>query len=302
MFEDLKVWMNGKMVPWNEANVHVLSHGFSRGSAIFEVFGIHPGPSGPVAFRMDRHLERLFRSAELLGMEMAYDEKQLTQAVVQSVAANRISRGLIKLMAFYGEQAVISLIPNSKLDVAVCGIPAFEDLGLDQAAPIDICFSTYRKLHPATAPVEAKACANYLSGMLARKDAKNRGFDVGILLTLEGFVAEGSVESIFLVKDGVLKTPKPGNILRSVTRLSILEAAPAAGIKVCEEQITPEQLMDADEVFVCHTGAKMIPVKRIENRVLGEVPGPVTKTLRRLMDDICNSRDNRFTSWLQPVG
>lgn len=302
MFEDLKIWMNGKMIPWNEANVHVLSHGFSRGSAIFEIFGIHPGPNGPVAFRMDRHLERLFRSAELLGMEMAYDEKQLRQAVVQSVAANRISRGLIKMMAFYGEQAVISLILDSKLDVAICGVPAFEDLGLDRSAPIDICFSKYRKLHPATAPVEAKACANYLSGMLARKDAKNRGFDVGILLTMEGLVAEGSVESIFLVKDGVLKTPKLGNILHSITRLSILEAAPAAGIEACEEQITPEQLMDADEVFVCHTGAKMTPVKRIENRVLSEVPGPVTKTLRRLMDDICNSRDKRFTSWLQPVG
>ncbi|MGD9124046.1 MAG: aminotransferase class IV, partial [Desulfarculaceae bacterium] len=123
MFDHLKIWMNGQMVPWKEANVHVLSHGLSRGSAIFEVFGIHPGPEGPLAFRMDKHLERLFRSAELLGMEMAYTPEQIAAAVAESVKENQISRGLIKIMAFYGEQAVIALVLDSKLDLAICGIP-----------------------------------------------------------------------------------------------------------------------------------------------------------------------------------
>lgn len=302
MFEGLQIWMNGKMLPWNEANVHVLSHGFSRASAIFDVFGIHPGPDGPVAFRMDKHLERLFRSAELLGMEIAYDKDQLTEAVLKSVKANNIGRGLIKILAYYGEQAVISLVLDSRLDVAVCAVPAVDDLGLDESAPIDICLAKWRKIHPATVPVEAKACSNYLNGMLARKDAKNRGFDVGILLTTEGYVAEGSIESIFMVKDGILKTPQRGNILSSITRMSVLEAAPAVGIKVSEEQITPEELMAADEIFLSHTGAKVVPVKKIEDKVLEEVPGPVTRKLRQLMEDICNFRNERFKNWLQPVG
>jgi len=302
MFNHLQVWMNGKMVPWEQANVHVLSHGFSRGSAIFDVFGIHPGPKGPTAFRMDKHLERLFGSAELLGMEMAYTKEEVARAVSDSVKVNNISRGLIKVLAYYGEEAIISLVLDSKLDLAICGIPATHDLGLDQAEPIDICFSKWRKIHPATVPVEAKACSNYLNGMLARKDAVSRGFDLGILLTTEGYVAEGSIESVFMIKSGILKTPPLGNILSGITRMSILEAAPAIGIQTSEEQISPEDLIRADEIFVCHTGIKVLPVKRIEDRMLGEAPGPITRDIMKLMDDICNSRDERFKDWLQPVG
>lgn len=301
MFEHLQVWMNGKAVPWNQATVHIMSHGFSRASAMFDVFGIHPGPNGPVAFRMDKHLDRLFRSAELLGMEMAYAREEIVDAVKEIVRLNNISRGLIKILAYYGEEALISLVLDSKLDLAVCGIPETDDLGLDQTKPIGICFAKWRKIHPATVPVEAKACSNYLNGMLARKDAMNRGYDVGITLTTEGHVAEGSIESIFMVKDGVLKTPPPGNILQSVTRMSILEAAPAIGIKTAEERIMPQELMAADEIFVCHTGIKVLPVKRIEDRTLGQVPGPVSSKISRLLEDICNSRDDRFKDWLQPL-
>jgi len=293
--------MNGKMVPWGQANVHIMSHGFSRGSAIFDVFGIHPSPKGPVAFRMDKHLDRLFRSAELLGMEMAYNKDEVRIAVGECVKANNISRGLIKILAYYGEEAIISLVLDSKLDLAICAIPETDDLKLDRADPIDICFARWRKIHPATVPVEAKACSNYLNGMLARKDAVSRGYDIGITLTVGGYVAEGSIESIFMVKDGVVKTPPLGNILQSVTRMSILEAVPAIGIKVKEEQIMPQDLLAADEIFVCHTGIKVLPVRRIEDRTLAHAPGPVSSKIAKLMDDICNGRDERFKDWLQPV-
>jgi len=301
MFEHLKVWMNGEVVPWNNATVHIMSHGFSRASAMFDVFGIHPGPNGPVAFRMDKHLDRLFRSAKLLGTEMAYTKGEIVDAVKEMVRENNINRGLIKILAYYGEEAVISLVLDSKLDLAVCAIPEMEDLGLDQTKPIDICFARWRKIHPATVPVEAKACSNYLNGMLARKDAMSKGYDVGITLTTEGHVAEGSIESIFMVKDGILKTPPRGNILQSVTRMSILEAAPAVGIRTSEENIMPQELMAADEIFVCHTGIKVLPVKRIEDRLFDEAPGPVSSKLSQLMKDICEFRDDRFKDWLQPV-
>lgn len=301
MFENLKVWINGEVVPWSQATVHVMSHSFSRGSAMFDVFGIHPGPDGPAAFRMDKHLDRLFRSAELLGYEMACTKNDIARAVAQLVKENNIRRGLVKILAYYSEEAVISLVMDSKLDLAVFTIPETPELGLDKADPISICISKWRKLHPATVPVEAKACANYLNGALSRKDAVERGFDLAIMLTTDGYVAEGAIESVFMVKDGVLKTPSLGNILQSVTRGSILEAAPAIGIETSEVRITPEELMAADEIFTCHTGIKVIPVKKIEDRIFDETPGPVTTKIAGLVDDICHFRDDRFGDWFQPL-
>lgn len=300
MYDHLKVWMNGKMVPWSEAKVPLLSHGFSRGSAIFEVLGTHEGPNGTVAFRMERHLNRLMRSAELLGMEVGYSVRQIAEAVAETVRANNIGRGLVKILAYWGEEAVIQLVLNSKLDVAVFAIPASEDLGLDNAQPISACLSKWRKLHPETVPVEAKACANYLNGYLARRDANLRGFNMGLIVGTDGFLAEGSIESVFLVKGGVLKTPPLGRILSSITRLSILQAAPTIGIRTSEEPVLPEDLFTAEEIFVSHTGIKILPIARFEDRTL-EAPGPVTRQLMELMRRILNLSDDRFKDWFSPM-
>ncbi len=301
MFQDLRVWINGEIVQWADAKVHIMSHSFSRGSAMFDVLGIHPGPDGPAAFRLDRHLDRFFRSAELLGMKMGYTKEELRKAIAQMVKANGIDRGIVKLMGYYGEEAIISLVMESNVDIAIFAIPETEELVLDKAEPISICISKWRKLHPATVPVEAKACANYLNGMLSRRDAAERGFDLAIMLTTDGYVAEGAIESIFMVKDGIVKTPPLGNILQSVTRMSILEATPRIGLEVREEQITPQELLSADEIFFCHTGIKVIPVKRIEGRELSPVPGPVTSKIAGLMDDICQFRNDKFRHWLEPL-
>lgn len=301
MFQDLRVWINGEIVQWGDAKVHIMSHSFSRGSAMFDVLGIHPGPDGPAAFRLDRHLDRFFRSAELLGMKMGYTKEELRKAIAQMVKANGIDRGIVKLMGYYGEEAIITLVMESNVDIAIFAIPETEELVLDKAEPISICISKWRKLHPATVPVEAKACANYLNGMLSRRDAAERGFDLAIMLTTDGYVAEGAIESIFMVKDGIVKTPPLGNILQSVTRMSILEATPRIGLQVREEQITPQELLSADEIFFCHTGIKVIPVKRIEGRELSPVPGPVTSKIADLMDDICQFRNDKFRHWLEPL-
>jgi branched-chain amino acid aminotransferase len=295
-----KVWLNGRLIPWEKATVPLLSHGFSRGSAIFDVFGIHEGQDGPVAFRMDRHLSRLMKSAELLGMEMAYTKKEIAEAVAKTVKANNMVQGLIKILAYWGEEAIIQLVLESKLDLAIFAIPEGKKPGLGKAQPISVCLSKWRKIHPETVPVAAKACANYLNGYLARKDATQRGFDVGLTVGTDGFLAEGSIESVFLVKDGILKTPPLGRILSSITRMSILEAAPHAGIPVSEEAILPEALYTADEIFTCHTTIKVSPVNRFEDRVL-EAPGPVTKKLMKLMQNILNHSDARFKHWFFPL-
>jgi branched-chain amino acid aminotransferase len=300
MNSDLQVWFNGKLIPQRDATVPILSHGFSRGSAIFDVLGAHVGPEGTVAFRMDDHLKRLMKSAELLEMELAYSTGEIIEAVKATARANRIGRGIIKILAFWGEEALINLVLDAKLDVAVFAIPESEELVLDKKHSISACLAKWRKLHPQTVPVGAKACANYLNGYLARKDAVSRGFDIGILLGTDGFLAEGSTESVFIVKDGVLMTPPLGRVLSSITRLSILQAAPEIGLTVVERPIPADELLAADEIFTVHTGTKIEAVTRFEDREL-EAPGPVTTRVMQLMDDIMQFRNERFMHWFQPL-
>jgi branched-chain amino acid aminotransferase len=300
MNNDLQVWFNGKLIPRHAATVPILSHGFSRGSAIFDVLGIHPGPQGPMAFRLDDHLKRFMKSAELLGMELAYSSEEITEAIKAAVKANSLGRGIIKIVAFWGEESIIQLVLDSKLDVAVFAIPESEELVLDKKQTLSACLSKWRKLHPETVPVGAKACANYLNGYLARKDAVSRGYDIGILLGTDGFLAEGSTESVFIVKEGVLMTPPLGRILASITRLSILQAVPEIGIPIVERPITVDELFAADEIFTAHTGTKIEAVARFEDRQL-EAPGPVTRRVLHLIDDIMQFKDERFMNWFQPL-
>jgi branched-chain amino acid aminotransferase len=278
--------------------VPLLSHGFSRGSAIFEVFGTHVGPEGTMAFRMDAHLKRLMRSAELLEMELGFSTETIVDAVKAVVQENRLGRGLVKILAYWGEEAVIQLVLDAPLDVAIFPVAESPELGLDNSNPIAACVSKWRKLHPETVPVAAKSCANYLNGYLARKDAIRRGYDGGIMLGTDGFLAEGSIESVFIVEDGVLKTPPLGRVLSSITRMSILQAVPKIGITVDEQPISADELYSADEIFTAHTGIKVSPVKRFEQREL-PAPGPVTQNIIDLMEGILTFKDDRFSGWFQ---
>jgi branched-chain amino acid aminotransferase len=300
MKNDLKVWLNGELISRSDATVPILSHGFSRGSAIFDALGVHPGPDGPMAFRLDDHLKRLTNTAALVEMELAYSTEEIVEAVKATVKANNIGRGIIKIMAFWGEEAITELVLNSKLDVAVFAIPESEELVLDKIHTISACVARWRKLHPETVPVGAKACANYLNGYLARKDAVSRGFDIGVLLGTDGFLAEGSTESVFVVKDGVLMTPPLGRVLSSITRLSILQAAPEFGMSIVERPITANELLAADEIFFVHTGTKIEAAARFEDREL-TAPGPVTSQVMQMMDEIMQFRDERFMKWFMPM-
>jgi branched-chain amino acid aminotransferase len=300
MVNDSKVWLNGELIPWRDATVPLLSHGFSRASAIFDVFGIHVGPDGPMAFRLDEHLKRLMKSAELLEMELAYTTEEIVEAVKAIVKANNLGRGIVKILAYWGEESLVELVLESKLDVAIFAIPESEDLMLDVAKPISACISKWRKIHPETVPVGAKACSNYLNGYLARKDAKRRGFDIGILLSTDGFLAEGSTESIFIVKDGILKTPPLGRVLSSITRMSVLQAVPVIGVPVKEGPIPADELLAADELFTTHTGVKVEPINRLESRQF-ETPGPVTRRVMELMEGIIQFKDDHFMDWFQPL-
>lgn len=300
MAQQRKVWLNGELIPWENATVHILSHGFSRGSAIFEVFGVHPLAGGPAAFRMDLHIKRFYRTAALLGMEIAQSREDLEKAVAQTVDANHITRGFVKMVAYYGLEAFATLVPDVKLDMSIFAISADADLGLDLSKPIRACISKWRKVHPETVPPEAKAAANYLNGMLARQDAQRRGFDVGLMLDTQGFVAEGSIEAVFMVKHGALMTPPLGRILASVSRQSVLDVARSTAMPVVEAAIRPEELREADELFTSATPFKVLPIGCIDDRTL-DAPGPVSRRLMQLLEEIAAGRDKRFEDWLIPL-
>ena len=292
------VWLNNQIIPWEDAHVSLLSHGFSRGSAIFEVFGTYPSRVGTKAFRMDKHLERLSTSVKLLGMEMKYSTHEIASAVSKLARNNNFGRGIVKILSFWGEEAAINLLLDSKLDVAIFTIPESQALNLDQSRPITACFSKWRKLHPETVPVQAKACAHYLNGYLIRKDANDRGFDLGITVGTDGFVAEGSIESVFIIKDGCLKTPPLGRILESITRKSIIRLAMDHDIPIVETALNKDDLLTADEMFTSHTGIRVSIIKQLENRKF-HVPGPITTHIRELLNNVFSFKSDRYSHWFQ---
>lgn len=300
MGHEAKVWLNNLMIPRSEAKVPILSHGFSRGSALFDVFGVHQIPGkGLFAFRMDEHIKRLTNSASLLGMNIPYSNEKILEAVIETVKINNIGRGLVKIMLFWSDESSIQLVPDSSLDMAIFTFPEADELKFDQMnRPISACFSKWRKIHPESVPVAAKACSNYLNAYLARKDASDRGYDMGFLIGTDGFFAEGSIESVFIVRDGILKTAPLGGILPGVSRLSILQVAPVLGIPCSEDPITPEEVLEADEIFTSNSVSKIIPVCRFEERLL-PAPGPITAILVDFVENLLRMKDDRFNDWFQ---
>jgi branched-chain amino acid aminotransferase len=296
-----KAWRNGKLIPYEEATVHLMSHSLTRGSAIFEVLGVYLTPAGPAAFRLADHADRLIRSAELLDMRLSQSKEEIMQAVVDTVKANKVTQGYVKIVGFFGQETFTVTVSDPRMELSVFAFTEEEYKPKDSPKMISACLSKWRRLHPETVPIEAKVAANYLNGMLARLDAQRRGFDLGIMLDTLGLVAEGSVESVFLVKDGILMTPPLGRILSSITRRSILEAAPHAGIKVSERPIRPAELFEAEEIFISSTSRRVMPIYKIENRPLGEVPGPITSKIANLISAICAGKEERFKDWLYPI-
>lgn len=304
MLEKRIVFLNGAFVPWDKATVHIMSHSFGRGSAIFEVLGLHKTKAGPAVFRLDRHIERLFKSAELLDMEIPISREKLREAVLDTIRQNMLTNGLIKIIGFYPQISFEIIPPQKRLDISIFAVDPAQDLeGLN--FPVEegttICISKWRKLDPQTVPIEAKVAANYLNGMMARLEAKTRGFENVVMLDTQGFIAEGGTESIFLVKDNILMTPSLGTVLDSITRRSILSAAKTLGMETVEERLPPDLLLEASEIFLSGTPFKVLPVKRMEDRVIEGTPGPLTRRLSTLMDEIITGRDERFRQWFFPV-
>ena len=304
MLEDRVVFRNGEFIAWNEANVHIMSHSFGRGTAIFEVIGFHNTRNGRAVFRLDKHVQRFFRSARLLDMEPPLSEDALHQAVLATVERNALEQGVIKIFGYYSQPSYKILPPRQKLDVSILVFDPVQDMEIPPFAfeeGTTLCISRWRKLDPQTVPVEAKVAANYLNGMMARIEARNRGFDYAVMLDAQGFVAEGSTESVFLVKDDVLTTPSLGPVLRSITRETIIQTAERIGVETFEGDISSDRLHEADEIFLSSTAGKVQPVRKVEERLLKGTPGPCTRKVADFLNGIVAGREERFKDWLFPV-
>ena len=304
MLDERVVYINGDFTKWNDATIHMMSHSFGRGTAIFEVMSIHDSEMGTSVFRLDEHMARLFRTANLLGMTLPVSRDDLHEACLESIRKNGIKKGFIKVLGYYSSVAFDIFPPDQPLDVAIFVVDPAADLGginfpFEKGATA--CFSSWRKLDPQTVPIEAKASANYLNGMVARIEARDRGYDNAIMLDTQGFVAEGSTESVFMVENGSLFTPCPGTVLLSITRLSLLQIAAALDLEVSECRIPPDRLLKADEILFAGTPNKVLPVRKIEDRDIEGTPGPVSRKLSALMSEITSGRNEQFRNWLFSV-
>lgn len=304
MIEDRIVYLNGEHAPWEKATVHIMSHSFGRGSAIFEVISLHKTAFGPAVFRLKAHIERLFKSAELLDMELSLSKNAFYEAVAGTVKRNGLQKGLIKIICFFPDVSVEILPARKPLSVSIFTFDPEKDLGrfgIPFETGTTAYVSRWRKLDPMTVPVEAKAAANYLNGMVARAEARKNGFEHALMLDTRGFIAEGGTESVFLVKDNCLLTPATGTVLKSITRLSVIEAAEKVGIQSIEGQLKPDALFEAEEVFLSSTPFKVLPVRQINDHRFADVPGPITRKMAGLMDAIVSGNDARFKGWLYRV-
>ena len=302
MQETEKIWMNGELVDWADAKVHVGTHGLHYGTGVFEGIRCYETEKGPAVFRLTDHLRRLEDSAKLLYMELPYSRDELRAACHETIAANGLSECYVRPIAYigYGELGVDPR--DNPIDVAIMTWPWGAYLGEQgQKHGIRAKISSWKRVGPNTIPHVAKATGIYLNSMLATTEAKRAGYDEAILLSEQGFVADGPGESIFVVKDGVVSTPDlSASILTGVTRATVMALAKELGYEVRERQIIRTELYLADEVFMTGTAAEIAPLRAIDDQELGD-PGPITREIQQAYADCVRGRSERYAHWLEQV-
>jgi branched-chain amino acid aminotransferase len=303
MQEAEKIWMNGALVDWADAKVHVLSHGLHYGTTVFEGIRSYDADGGTAVFRLGDHLARLERSAAMYHMPLPYTREEMRSAVHQVISSNGLGACYIRPIALRG-YGTMGLFPlEAPVDVAVAAWEWGAYLGEDGIRTgIRAKVSSWRRIGSSTIPATAKAGGQYLNSILAKIETHKAGYQEAILLNEAGYVADGSGENLFLVRDGVLITPPVhASILEGITRASIIALAADEGIPVLEREVARGELYLADEVFITGTAAEVCPVNEVDDHALGP-PGPITRTLQERFFTATEGRHPRFSSiWLDHV-
>jgi branched-chain amino acid aminotransferase len=298
MRETEKIWMNGELVDWNDARIHVGAHGLHYGSGVFEGIRAYETPKGTAVFRLGDHLQRLENSARLLTMELGYSVVELREACHRVIAANGLPECYLRPIAFfgYGELGVSAM--GNPVDVVIMSWPWGAYLGEEGLKTgISAKISSWQRIGPNVIPHVAKATGVYLNSMLAVTEANRAGYDEAILLTAEGFIADGSGENVFLVKDGEIYTPDLAtSILPGITRDTVIQIAQDLGYQVHEKSLIRSDLYLADEAFMTGTAAEVTPLRSVDDVEIGV--GPITLEIQEAYLDTARGRSERWAQWL----
>ncbi len=298
-----KIWHNGKLIPWEQATIHVMSHVVHYGSSVFEGVRCYALPSGPAIFRAPEHMQRLLDSAKVYRIDLDYSVEDLIAGMSDLVKANGVWPCYLRpiVLRGYGEAGVHPL--NSPTEVYIINYPWGKFLGGDSGEGVDVCVSSWPRLAPNTLPAMAKSGANYMNSQLIKMEASINGYVEGIALDTNGYVSEGSGENVFVVRNGVLQTSPLGNsVLPGITRDSVLQIANELGIPVVEQGIPREMLYIADEVFFTGTAAEVTPIRSVDKISVGKgVTGPITKRIQKEFFAIVRGEKPDRFHWLTPV-
>jgi branched-chain amino acid aminotransferase len=296
------IWKNGEFVPWDEAKVHVLSHGLHYGTGVFEGIRCYETERGPAIFRHHEHLKRLVRSAGLYNIQLGYSEEQIREATKELIRRNGLRSCYIRPLAFrgYGEMGLYAA--NAPVEVIIATWPWGVYLGEEgKRHGIRATVSAWRRISPDSLIPASKASGQYLNSILAKNASVEAGYDEAILLDQRGMVCEGTGENIFVVRDGVILTPPhTASILDGVSRKSVIQIAEDLGYNVVERDIGRSELYLAEEVFLTGTAAELVPIREIDHAVLGE-PGEITRVIQAKFEDALNGRADEYLEWLDFV-
>jgi len=301
MHETDKIWMNGEMVDWADAKVHVAAHGLHYGTGVFEGIRCYDTPKGPAVFRLRDHLKRLENSAKVLYMELPYTAEEIRTATHELIAVNGLPTCYVRPMAFYGYGELAVGTTGNPVDVVIISFPWGAYLGEEgQRTGITTKISSWERIGPNVIPHAAKATGVYLNSMLATTEVRRAGYDEAIMLNHDGYIADGPGENIFVVKNGRLLTPPLAmSILPGITRDTVIQIAQDLGHPVEETLLVRTDLYLADEVFMVGTAAEVTPVRAVDDREIGL--GPVTLELQKAYLDTVNGRSERWSHWLDVV-
>ena len=297
-----KIWMNGKLVPFKDAKVHVLTHALHYSTSIFEGIRCYDTPNGSAIFRLPEHVDRFFNSAKLYGMKIPYSKKQVSNAIIKTVKASKLKQCYIRPLAYYG-YGTMGLTPlKNKVDVSIsCWEWKMGESKAGKFSGARCKISKWIRIDSRSQPMQAKSAANYSNAALARVEALKAGYDEAIMLNNRGHVAEGSAENIFVIKNGKITTPPlSADILNGITRNSAIQMIKASGKKINEKNITVKNLLAADEIFMTGTAAEVKSVTRVNRTKIGNGKiGPITKELQGSFMDAVMGKNKKFLSWLK---
>ena len=298
-----RIWLDGTLVPWDEAQVHVLTHTLHYGLGVFEGIRCYEGRDGVSAiFRLPEHVDRLFGSAHVLDLEMPWTREQIAEACRDTVRANRLRECYIRPIAFLGDGEMgLAARPRTRVAVAAWPWGAYlGDHGLRDGVRLKT--SSFQRFHPNTLLTKAKAVGHYVNSILAAQEARAGGYDEALLLDVDGYVSEASGENIFIVSQGIVKTTALPTVLGGITRDAVLRLLADLGVTTREERFTRDEVYLADEAFFTGTAVEVTPIRELDGRRIGVGrPGPVTTKIQEIFFSIVKGGDSRYASWLTPV-